>query len=269
VTVRVVCAQLDPVLLDLPGNLARAADAVATAVGRGADIVVLPELVTSGYLLDSTDEAMSVAITPDDARLAAWRAPLRGTGSLVVGGICERGEDGRLYNSAVLLDAGGVVAVYRKTHLWNREKRFFTPGAEPAPVLDTAFGRIGILVCYDLEFPEVPRTLALAGADLLLAPTNWSELPRPAGEQPPQVLNARMAARANHVFVAVCDRTGTERGQRWTGGTAVIDPEGWVLALPDEDGYAIADLVVESARNRQTSTVNHVLGDRRPDLYRL
>jgi 5-aminopentanamidase len=258
--------------MDLDGNLARAAAATRRAVEQGASFVVLPELVTSGYMFDSADELQAVALRADDARLDLLRQALVGWRASLVAGIAERGQDGNIYNSAVMVNAKGVVTVYRKLHLWDREKRFFTPGHETAPVVETPHGTVGVLVCYDLDFPEMPRSLALRGADLLLAPTNWSLLKRPEGEPAPQLLNARMAARASHVFLAVSDRCGVERGQRWTGGSAIIDPEGWALSTPDSEepeGEAMAPAWVDlvTARDRQISAVNHMWGDRRPELY--
>jgi predicted amidohydrolase len=258
---------MDPQMLDLEGNLVRSASAVRQAVEAGASFVVLPELVTSGYMFASADELQDMALGVDDARLDVWRRALAGSGALLVAGIAERGQDGNVYNSAVMFDATGVVTVYRKIHLWNREKRFFTPGREAAPVIRTAHGMVGVLVCYDLEFPEMPRSLALRGADLLLVPTNWGLLQRPDGESAPQLLNARMAARASHVFLAVCDRCGIERDQRWTGGSAVVDPEGWVLSTPDSEGMVLAWVDLAASRDRQLSEVNHMWGDRRPELY--
>lgn len=265
--VGVACVQMDPQMMDLEGNLVRSASAVRQAVERGASFVVLPELVTSGYMFGSADELQAVALGVDDERLGIWRRALAGSGAWLVAGIAERGQDGNVYNSAVMLDATGVVTVYRKIHLWNREKRFFTPGRQAAPVIRTAHGMVGVLVCYDLEFPEMPRSLALRGADLLLAPTNWGLLQRPDGESAPQLLNARMAARASHVFLAVCDRCGIERGQRWTGGSAVVDPEGWVLSTPDSEGMVLAWVDLAASRDRQLSEVNHMWGDRCPELY--
>jgi predicted amidohydrolase len=258
---------MDPQMLDLEGNLVRSASAVRQAVEAGASFVVLPELVTSGYMFSHADELRAVALGVDDSRLDVWRRALAGSEAFLVAGIAERGQDGNVYNSAVMLDASGVVTVYRKIHLWNREKRFFAPGRQAAPVIRTAHGMVGVLVCYDLEFPEMPRSLALRGADLLLVPTNWGLLQRPAGESAPQLLNARMAARASHVFLAVCDRCGIERDQRWTGGSAVVDPEGWVLSTPDSEGMALAWVDLAASRDRQLSEVNHMWGDRRPELY--
>ena len=91
-------------------------------------------------------------------------------------------------------------------------------------------GRVGVAICYDLEFPEVTRHLALRGADLVAVPTNWPLVPRPDGEHPPEVVIAMAAARVNRVAIACCDRTGTERGVQWTAGATIVGVDGWVLA---------------------------------------
>ena len=144
-----------------------------------ADIIVLPELVTSGYMFESVQEAASVAITATDPLFAEWAAAAARGGAVVIAGFCERGDDGRIYNSAVVVDGSGVTGVYRKVHLWDREKLWFEPGPAPPTVFDTSAGRIGVLVCYDLEFPEMARSLALAGAELIAVPTNWPLVHRP------------------------------------------------------------------------------------------
>ena len=117
-------------------------------------------------------------------------------------------------------------------HLWDAEPDVFTPGDREPPVVDTECGRIGVLVCYDAEFPEWVRKPALAGADLLAVPTNWPAEPRPPGERPMVVLNVQAAASANRVFVAAADRCGTERGVSWTGGAVIAGPDGYPLAGP-------------------------------------
>ncbi|MFD0689550.1 nitrilase-related carbon-nitrogen hydrolase [Actinomadura fibrosa] len=265
---RVACVQLAPVLGDLAGNIERARAAVRAAVADGARIVVLPELATSGYLFATADEARAAAVAAGDPRLAAWADDAARGEALVIAGFCELGEDGRLYNSAIALDGSGTRAVYRKTHLWDREKEFFTPGRADPPVIATPYGRVGILICYDLEFPEMPRSLALRGADLVAVPTNWPVVPRPDGEHPPEVVAAMAAARASRVFVACCDRSGTERGERWTRGTALIDTDGWIRASTrDEGGRATADLRLGDARGKRLTELADVLADRRPELY--
>ena len=267
--VRIACQQLAPRVGDLEGNRAASVAAVREAVAQGAEVVLLPELVTSGYVFASHEEAASVAIGADDPLFSEWAAEAaivaRGRG-VVVGGFCELGDDGKLYNSAVIVDADGVQTVYRKVHLWDREKLFFEPGDRPPPVLDTAVGRIGLMICYDLEFPEMSRMLALAGAELIAVPTNWPRAQWPTGEHPPEVGIAMATARINRVFLACCDRTGTERGQEWTAGTCIVDEAGWIRATPD-GGPAIADVDLELARRKGLTELADVMKDRRPDIY--
>jgi predicted amidohydrolase len=256
---RIACLPLAPRVGDLPANRALTAGAVRDAAAGGADVVVLPELATSGYVFASRAEAESVAVTPAHPLFAEWASAAGG--AVVIGGFCERGDGGALYNSAAVVDRDGVRAVYRKTHLWDAEKLLFTPGDRPPPVVDTAAGPIGVLICYDLEFPEMTRALALAGAHLIAAPVNWPLVWRPPGERPPEVIIAMAAARVNRTFIACCDRTGTERGQEWTAGTTIITPDG--LPLPG----TTADVDLAQAANKVLSERNDVFGDRRPALY--
>ena len=265
---RIACAQLAPQVGDLEANRALALEAVRASIAGGAQIVVLPELVTSGYMFASTEEAASVAITPEHALFEDWAAAAaRGEDALVIGGFCEQGEDGELYNSAAVVDGSGVIAVYRKTHLWDREKLFFTPGAVPPPVLDTVHGRIAVLICYDLEFCELTRGLALAGTDLITVPTNWPLVPHPPGEHAPEVVIAMAAARSNRMAIACCDRTGTERGQDWNSATSIIGVDGWIAATADGVATAVADVDLAAARDKRLTEYADALGDRRPELY--
>jgi hypothetical protein len=133
-TVSVV--QLAPVLGDLDGNHARVCEAVRRAA---ADVVVVPELATSGYVFADAEEARALA-RPAAEAVAPWVDVASETGALVAGGFAELGDDGRVYNSAALVDGDGVLAVYRKLHLWDREKLVFAPGQEFPPVVETALG---------------------------------------------------------------------------------------------------------------------------------
>ncbi|MCI3244181.1 MULTISPECIES: nitrilase-related carbon-nitrogen hydrolase [Streptomyces] len=267
---RVVCEQLAPRVGDLAHNMELALDAVRRARSDRADIVVLPELTTSGYVFADTDEARRTAITPSDAFFADLTNLLAGTRTVAVLGFCEDAGP-TLYNSAAVVDADGVRAVYRKTHLWDRETLFFTPGEQMAPVVTTPHGRIGVLICYDLEFPEMSRRLATAGADLIAVPTNWPLEERPDGERPAEIVQAQAAARANGVYIACADRSGTERGQAWTQGTSVINQYGWITATAGAtDGTrhrAVTDVFLHLARDKSLSPHNDLLRDRRTDLY--
>ena len=148
-------------------------------MAAGAEVVVLPELATSGYMFADADEARSVSLTTEDPAFDVWRS-VAGD-AVVIGGYCEFGDDGLLYNSALVLEAGGLIARYRKTHLWDREKLIFTPGGELPLVVTTRHGVIAVMVCYDLEFGELTRRAALEGAELIAAPVNWPLFPRPEG----------------------------------------------------------------------------------------
>ena len=265
---RVICEQLSPQVGDLEGNERLVVDAVARSIAAGADVVILPELATSGYVFDSADEARSVSLGREDPFFERVSEVLRGTDVVVVFGFCELGSDSSLYNSAAVVSGSGLLSVYRKTHLWDREKLFFTPGDGAPPVLDTAHGRIGVLICYDLEFSEMPRQLALEGADLIAVPTNWPLSEHPPEERAAEIINAQAAARANGVFIACCDRRGVERGQAWTQGTVIVNQLGWVQSVAEHpDHRAVADILTRLARDKSVSPHNDLFADRRPDIY--
>lgn len=254
------CCQLAPAVGELDRNLQMASAAIEQAAG--ADVIVLPELVTAGYCFGSAAEARSVAIPPDHPVFRAWA-----TGPVVIAGFAELGDDGALYNSAALVDGTGLRAVYRKVHLWDAEQLYFAPGREPPPVIATAAGRIAMMVCYDMEFPEMTRSVALRGADLLAVPTNWPWTDRPPGLPAPEVVIAMAAARVNRMPIACCDRQGAERGQRWNEATTIIAASGWPIATAGESGIAMAEVDLAEGREKRISSRNDVLADRRLDIY--
>jgi predicted amidohydrolase len=268
--IRVACHQLAPAVGELAANRERALAAIDAAAAAGAQVVVLPELVSSGYVFEHAGEVRALAEPAGGPTLAEWAGRAAAHGLVIAGGFPELGADGRPYNSAALVDASGVRAVYRKAHLWDREDLFFAPGDEPPPVLDTPHGRIGLMVCYDLEFPEWTRSAALRGVELLCVPTNWPRGPRPAGERPMEVLQAMVTAATNRMAVAVCDRCGIERGVEWVAGSAIAGPDGWLLAgapAAAEPVLLVADVDLAAARDKALSPRNHALEDRRPALY--
>jgi predicted amidohydrolase len=264
---RIACQQLAPVIGDLAANREIALAGIREAADSGAEVVVLPELITSGYMFSSPEEAASVAIGPGHDILREWGDEAARATLVLAAGFCELGEDGRIYNSAALFDTTGLRAVYRKLHLWDREKLVFTPGSAPPPALDTRVGRVAVVICYDLEFPELTRSVALAGAQLLAVPTNWPLFPRPGGERPSEVTIAMATGRINKMAVACADRLGLERGQDWTGGATIVDPDGWVAAESRAPGMVIADLDLSSALDKRLTDRADVFGDRRPELY--
>jgi predicted amidohydrolase len=267
-SVRIACAQIAPAVGDAEGNRRLARETLREAIDGGASIVVLPELVTSGYVFESAQEARALALEVD--ALADWAEEAARAEAVVVGGFAELGADGAIYNSAAVFGPAGLLVVYRKAHLWDREKLCFEPGFDPAPVIETPFGRLGVAVCYDLYFPEVTRGLALAGADLIVVPANLPLFPRPEGERPVEIALAQATAHVNKVWVAVCDRTGPERGVEWTGASCIVNPDGWLAAAPVEgygEGILYADCDLALARDKAWGERNDVLEDMRPELY--
>jgi predicted amidohydrolase len=264
----VCCCQIAPRVEDPGYSRELTVAAVRRGVEAGAAIVVLPELATAGYVFESLDEVADAAVAADDEVFASWSASVRANGAVVVGGFAEHAPSGRFHNSAVVVDGDGVRTVYRKTHLWDREREWFVAGEVPPPVVDTAVGRIGVAICYDLEFPEVTRKLAVAGAELIAVPTNWPLVDRPPGERPPEVVIAMAAARVNRVAIACCDRAGTERGQRWTEGSTIVAADGWPVAVAGPGtATALADVDLARSRDKRLGEHNDALGDRRPELY--
>lgn len=262
---RVSVAALSPriVLGDVEANLARVAESTRQAVAAGARLIVAPELAACGYTFGRVEDVRACAMHPDDRR---WR-PLMGAlpdDGVAVVGFAERGEDGP-WNSAVVLARHGVLACYRKSHLWAKEKDLFAAGTHAGSVVDTPVGRLGVEICYDNEFPEVPRRLALAGAEILAVPVAWPLVPRPAGERPPEVVQAMAAARSSRIAMVIADHHGSEWGVPWTGGSCVISTDGWVLGSAPTGVTALVDL--DARGSKALSTYNDLFADRRPELY--
>ncbi|KAA1429224.1 nitrilase-related carbon-nitrogen hydrolase [Nocardioides antri] len=269
-TVAVAVVQLAPVLGDLAGNRRRLLAAVDEAAAAGARVVVLPELATTGYCFTDAAQARALAEPVDGPTVRALTDLAARHDLVVVVGLALLDPEGRLRNSAVLVDGDGPAAVYDKVHLWGREPDVFTAGDAPPPVVATRHGRVGLMVCYDLEFPEWVRRAALDGAELVCVPVNWPDPGRPDGERPVETLTAQVAAATNRVYVAVADRVGDERGTRWIGGSVIAGPDGYPLVVSRLDGSSqtlLADCDLASARDKALSRHNDRFADRRPHLY--
>ncbi len=267
---RVALLQFSPEYLQTERNL----DTVERLLdGVDADLVVLPELFSSGYFFRSTEDARTAAESipdgPSVERLAKWA---KSSGATYVAGLPEQAEDGRLFNSAVVVTPRGWLGTYRKTHLFYEEKLHFLPGDMGFPVFtvtDCAGNayRLGVMICFDWYFPEAARSLALSGADVIAHPSN---LVRP---DCPRSMPIR--ALENHVFTATANRVGTEtKGEEtlyFIGQSLICDPNGHVLATASmtETEVVSAEVDPKSARDRQLTAHNHLFEDRRPDHYGL
>ncbi len=234
---RVAVVQTDSKLGKKKDNLRSILETTAALAKREVDIACFPELATTGYALyerwHSFSETIPGPTTDELARISKEHGV-----SLIVG-MPERDEKGkRFFDSAVLTDqVGDLVGVYRKVHLWDKERTYFTPGTR-FPVFRTRHGKIGIGICYDFEFPEPARIMAVAGAELLFFP---SAQPRSMRTQIDVYAKSRAAE--NCVFVAFSNRTGKEGDLEFLGSSQVTSPSCRVLAkVPKGTGYAIAEL---------------------------
>ncbi|WP_067933325.1 carbon-nitrogen hydrolase family protein [Alicyclobacillus kakegawensis] len=245
--------------------------------GLGADWVVFPELYVTGYV----PELWPGRPSPDDVqdwldqvRRAAGEAgvwvvvghPSYHADNLDwptadVGGQPIRSQPS-LYNAVSIVNGQGVVATYAKVHLFGEEPATFAAGLT-MPVWDTPWGRVGLLVCYDLEFPEAARILGLQRTNFIICPSNnmhpYSDFHR---------VFATARAMENNLFVIYSNRLGEERGIHFCGGSGVVDPLGrWLVDARSEEGVFIADIEV-----RQCGELDAALNyraHRRPHLYGL
>ncbi len=203
-----------------------------------ADIVLVPELSSCGYMYESPDEIEPFA--DDRTALAPLEKVSTRTGKLIVGGFAER-TDGVLHNAAYAVGPRGT-AVYRKIHLWNREKLLFQEGSEPC-LIEHGGRKIGIEICYDLQFPELTAYLSRQGAELVLAPTAWArDAHGPSRGLEPHAFLAMASAYANGICVAVANRTGTERGALFPGQSCLSDPWGGIVTLGEGEEHRVLDV---------------------------
>lgn len=261
---RIALLQCAPGAPDVGAGLARLDRHAAAAAAAGAALLVTPEMFLTGYAIGA--EAVARLAEPADGPAAhAVAALCRAHGLGILYGYPERGADGAVHNSVQLIGADGVrLANTRKTHLFGGVDRAqFTAGAALSPVVTFGGFRLGFAICYDIEFPEVARALALAGAEAVLVPT--------ANMTPFESVATRLVparAEENAVFVAYANYVGREADFQYCGLSCAVAPDGSDLARADavSETLVLADLErdrLDSARARVS-----YLADRRPDLYR-
>jgi N-carbamoylputrescine amidase len=262
---------------DRDQNVARGAELIREAGEGGAQIICLPELATSQYFCHIMDrEFMALAEPVPGPSTATIGAAAKAADAWVVLPIYEHADDGQLYNSAAVIDRSGeVVGLYRKNVIplmsfpgvSGMEKFYFRPGNLGYPVFETDLGiTIGITICYERHFPEGPRSLALAGADIIFAPTAT-----PAGKHMWEV-ELRAMAIANLLWVGGVNRVGRDRGTAvsemdFYGGSLFAGPDGAVTARADVDGDAIVYTEVDTGLSAKLREDWGFFRDRRPEIY--
>ncbi len=254
--------QMNPTFGEIEKNLDHAE---ALIEGAKADLLVLPELFNTGYLITSKEEISALAEEVPAGRTTQRLAAIaKRSGVHLVAGLAERSGT-QIFNAAVLISPSGPVATYRKVHLFSEEKLWFDPGDGEFPVYDIGLCRVGLMVCFDWFFPESARMLALKGAQVICHPSNLV-LP---------YCQTAMVTRCleNRVFAVTCNRTGTEqRGGKvlhYTGSSQVVDTRGNLLsrAGENEEVAVVVDIDPAMALDKQLNPHNNLFGDRRPPFY--
>jgi predicted amidohydrolase len=262
---RAAAAQTLARLGDVKYNIEVSTQLVNEAVRQGAELVVLPECMNTGYLFDSAQHCRSLAEhVPDGAFVSAMSALARRHGIFIASGITEWDDRrGRIFNSGIMLDRNGEVCVhYHKQFLATHDQNWFSFGERGCPVVDTDLGRIGLMICFDGRIPEIARSLALQGAEVIVDMANFFAMDQAEMWGPARCYE-------NGVWLVAATKAGYERSIYYPGGSMIVDPSGRVAAkMPyDRHGVIVADVVPDLARDKAIYAANDKFADRRPATY--
>lgn len=266
---KVAIAQLEVSYFAKDKNEQKVLRLTEQALEEKVDLLLFPEAVNLGYFIlnqtKSKEEALSLALEMAPFISSPWveelkRKARRGI-HMACGGFFKI-EENKLVNALLLFSPKGEISTYYKTHPYHlkevREEDFVAKGSE-LKVVDTDLGKIGLSICYDLNFPEVARTLALKGAQVILLPAAW---PKIAGATWDILLPAR--ALENEVYLLASGQTGGE----YYGHSKIIDYEGNILAeFGEEEGLKVVE--IDLAREEKWRKIVTLFKDRRPELYRM
>ncbi|RMQ46261.1 Carbon-nitrogen family hydrolase [Pseudomonas cichorii] len=259
---RIALYQCPPLPLDIAGNLLRLEQQAQAAALQKAGLLVCPEMFLTGYNIGA--ETARKLAQPADGMAAARVAEIaRANGIAIVYGYPELGTDGQIYNAAQLIDSHGKsLGNYRKTHLFGElDKSMFAAGKDDFPVVELNGWRLGLLICYDVEFPENTRRLALAGAELILVPT--------ANMVPYDfVCEVTVRARAfeNQCYLLYANYCGSEGEIDYCGQSSLCAPDGCRPVIAGRDEVLLAGTLDRSLMERSRA-INTYFQDRRPGFY--
>lgn len=261
--VRMAVIQMASKTLDKERNISRTIELLEQAVREKAELIVLPELCTSGYNFKSLKEATSVSeAIPNGLTTRRWVEFAEKNNVYLVGGVCESAGNS-LYNSAVIVGPEGYVGTYRKVHLWHKEKNWFKAGSR-FKVFDTPLGKIGVMICYDSFFPETTRILTRMGADVVCQPTATQQ------EDIFDFLINQVRSAENAIFIGTANLVGKERDIHFAGQSQITNPQGKILVkeLEEQESVLTADInISEATKAKQLNELNNIILDRRTDLY--
>ncbi len=228
-----------------------------------ANLVVLPELANSGYNFADKKEAFQYSAEVTNSNYIDFiKSVAKKNKQYIVSGFNER-EKNKIFNSSVLIGPEGLIGVYRKIHLFMKEKRFFSAGNLDLSVYDIGFARVGMLICYDWMFPEAWRTLALNGADLICHPSN---LILPYCQKAVQV-----HCLVNRVYAVTCNRVGKEGKLHFTGKSIVADTKGELMLETNDSDEVVRHVTfdISAAQDKMITPFNHVFNDIRNHRYKI
>lgn len=264
----IAAVQMEPKIMRNPDNLEEITARMRVAAGSGAELIVFPECALTGYVFASRKEALPYLETVPGPSTMKLEACCRELGVYAVVGLLETKEN-KYFNTAALIGPEGLIGRYRKVHLpYLGIDRFLDPGDEPFKVYQTDIGNIGIFICYDCNFPESARVMALMGADILVLPTNWPE----GRERIPQYVVPTRALE-NRVHLVAVNRIGSERGTGFIGQSKIINSRGDTLAQAGNKAEILYGKVslAESREKRVIFKPGEFevdyIKDRRPEFY--
>ena len=249
------------------GNIQANLDRIAKMLaGREADLLVLPELFSTGYRFKNMDEAHQYAENiPDGPTTNFLISQAKRINTYIFAGLVEVDNE-HVYNSSVIVGPDGFIGRYRKIHLFDTEKACFHAGSEVPPVFDLNGIKVGVMICFDWRFPEMARSLALKGAEIIAHPSNLV-LPHC-----PQAMITRCLE--NRIYAITADRIGKEsrvpdESLHFIGQSQVVDPDGNILirASETDEEVQIIEINLDKARRKLLNSKNDIFKDRRPDLY--
>jgi predicted amidohydrolase len=256
---KIALSQTPGLLNNVPGAFIHMAAQATKAKANGADILLLPEMYLSGYNIGPA-AALAQSITAEG--LAPAQEIAKAQNIALVFGYPERVGD-KVSNSAVLIGPNGSILLnYRKSHLFgDLDRAMFNEIGTQFPIAELNGFKIGLLICYDIEFPEPARRIALAGADILLIPTAQME---PYEQVAKHVIPAR--AYENQLYVAYANHSGNDDGLSYIGLSSICGPNGDILAAA---GKAETMLYATCDKSHQAAVrqADPLLADRRPNLY--
>jgi len=246
-------------------NLEKAINLIYEAISKGADIAILPELFITGYDLDTIGKNLYKLAETKNGKTVKQLANIARKESIHIIAPVPEIRNSVLYNSAIMIDNNGtILGSYAKTHLWLKEKEYFTPGNE-FPVFKTEHGNIGIMICYDAGFPEVARILTLKGSDIIILPAAWRIQDFDIWD-----LNTRSRALENSIYLAATNMVGELDGdpQHFFGNARIISPRGEILkagSMFEEE--VVTDRIDLERINKIREEIQYIR-DRRPELYK-